>query len=220
MSYTDVVAAAYAAFTREQAPNPARTGADRCARCGTPGDRMTAVNQVVSNRFTGYHSWVNPRSTVLCDPCNWAYRHRPLRTDIHLVRRGRPKLEMLTDSDLAAVLAAPVPADIAVIVPTRPGRKHLLPDAAWGHVTAADGHLTWGHHEVETLAKMTRLRIAGFTETDLTSAVPPFRTLQTIPPADVPVVLDDWATLDPWRTAPPWWTVGLRASTPTTRTCL
>lgn len=215
MSSGDVVAAAYTAVTRRPSPASTRPGADRCARCGTPGEAMTIAEKVVSNRFTGYHGWLNPRSTVLCDPCSWGYRHRPLRTEIHLVRRERPTLETLTDSGLAAVLSAPVPTDVAVVVPARPGRKHLFPDAVWGHVTAADAHLSWGHREVQILAAMSRLRAAGFTEQHLGAAAPPFVVLRTVRHAEVPTIFADWATLEPWRSAPPWWAVGLRASTPT-----
>lgn len=219
MRSIDVVQAAHTAHLRRHPPEPglgpARTG--RCGRCGTPGDRMTAIRQVVSNRFTGYHGWVNPRSKVLCAPCTWAYQHRPLRTDIHLVRRDHPTLEQLTDDDLASVLASPIPADTAVTVPARSGRKHLLPDAVWGHITAADTHLHWGPREVETLAAMTRLRAAGFTAADLAAAAPPFKALRTVDPDDVATTLEDWAILGPWRSAAPWWTVGLRASTPIVR---
>ena len=189
MSAGDVVAAAYTVVTRLRSPASTLPGADRCARCGVPGEAMTSVGQVVSNRFTGYHGWRSPRSAVLCDPCSWGYRHWPLRTDIHLVRRDQPVLETLTDSGLAAVLSAPVPADVAVIVPARPGRKHLFPDAVWGHVTAADIHLRWGTlPEVQILAAMTRLRAAGFTEQNLRAAAPPFVVLRTVRHTEVPAV--------------------------------
>lgn len=220
MIVSDVVAAAHAAHTAgcrsclEAIPAPASPGTGRCARCGAAGE-LTAVRQVVSNRFTGYHSWIHPDGVGLCAACSWGYRHRPLRTDPHLVSRTRCTLTALTDSDLAVLLAAPVRADAAVLIPARPGRKHLIPDAEWGHVTVADANVTWGPREVDTLAAMTRLRAAGFTATDLAAPAPPFAVLRALPPDALPAVLADWGMLDPWRSAAPWWQVGLRASIPT-----
>ena len=217
MKFGDIVATAYEATSGTSTPPAAAVDGSRCARCSSPSGRMTAVQDVVSNRFTGYHSWINPRGDGLCEPCTWGYRHRPLRTEVHLVHRDRPKLETLTDAQLAAALASPIPADIAVIVPARSGRKHVFPDAEWGHVAAADANLTWRRRDADVLAAMTRLRAAGFTEANLAAPAPPFTIVQALHPTDLPAVLADWATLDPWRSAPPWWHLGLRASSHATR---
>ena len=105
-----------------------------CARCGHATTAMTPVGQVISRRFTGYESWTNLAGRHLCQVCVWVYRHRPLRSEVHIVTRSPATLQAANPSLLRQVLAAPVGADTLVIVPLRPGRKHLLPDARWGFV--------------------------------------------------------------------------------------
>ncbi|MCZ4590315.1 hypothetical protein O4328_43015 [Rhodococcus opacus] len=122
----------WAAYTAAEGAVDAIERADRasgCARCGHATTVMTPVGQVISRRFTGYESWTNLAGRRLCAVCVWVYRHRPLRTETHLVTRDPATLRTANSALLHQVLSTTVAADTAVIVPLRPGRKHLLPDA-------------------------------------------------------------------------------------------
>ncbi len=185
-----------------------------CARCGTRARDMLPIEKVVSTRFTGYHSWANRRSAVLCPACSWAYRHPPLRTEIHLVSRRHRRMMQLTPAGLATVLAEPVTADSAIVIPESNGRKHVFPDAAWGRIAALGAQIAWGSREVEVLKAMARLRRLGFSSLSLKAATPPFRRLAALGPDRFEEVLVDWSELKQWRHAAPWWTVGLRATGP------
>ncbi|NKT56302.1 hypothetical protein GS896_27460 [Rhodococcus hoagii] len=206
-----VAAAAYIAETGTS-PAPATTVGAGCGRCGFAGAVMTPVRQAVSNRFTGYGAWINPRSGVLCETCVWMYRHRPLRSEIHLVRKDSLTFEQLTEARLAKALSSPLTTDVAVIVPSRMGRKHVFDEAEWGHVATEDMRMPWLARDVEILGAMTRLRAAGFGASALAAAAPPFEGLRALPGDQWAAVFADWAALTPWRAAAPWWSVGLRAS--------
>ncbi|WP_206032253.1 hypothetical protein [Rhodococcus sp. A14] len=106
-----------------------------CARCGHATREMTPVGQVISRRFTGFESWTDLAGRRLCAVCVWVYRNRPLRTDAHVITRSPATLRAANPALLHWVLSIPVGADTAAIVPLRPGRKHLLPDARWVHVS-------------------------------------------------------------------------------------
>ena len=209
---TDVV---WAAYTAAVGPVDAATPADRtagCARCGHTTAVMFPVGQVISRRFTGFESWTNLSGRKLCQVCAWAYRARTLRVGAHIVTRGPATLRPANPALLQQVLSTTIGADTAVIVPLRPGRKHLIPDAIWGGVTVDDTRLMWAADDAGRLAVMSRLRGHGFTETMLRDNAPTYSVVHRLPADRWPQVFDDWNLLTPWRHADPWWEVGLRAT--------
>ncbi|MGV9867244.1 hypothetical protein [Rhodococcus koreensis] len=209
---TDVAWAAYtAAEGVPEIVEPAGRAAG-CARCARTTAVMIPVGQVISRRFTGFESWTNLAGRRLCQVCVWLYRHRPLRTDAHIVTRDPVTLRSANPALLHQVLSTPVDADIAVIVPLRPGRKHLLPDARWGQVNVDDTSLTWTAADADRLQVMRRLRAHGFSETLLRDHSPAYPVLSRAAADQWPQIFDDWSRLDPWRQAGPWFDVGLRAS--------
>ncbi|EKT79057.1 hypothetical protein WSS_A29244 [Rhodococcus opacus M213] len=209
----DVVWAAYTAAvgTPDVAGAPDSRAAG-CARCGLTTAVMSPVGQVVSRRFTGYESWTNLAGRRLCAVCVWAYRQRPLRTETHIVTQKPPTLTPADSTLLHQVLSTTIDPGTAVIVPLRPGRKHLLPDARWGTVTVDDAQLSWTSADAHRLAVMRRLRAHGFTERMLGDDAPPYAVLRRLPADEWPQVFDDWPRLTSWRRADPWWEVGLRAT--------
>ena len=209
----DVVWAAYTAAvgTPDVAGAP-DTRAAGCARCGQTTAVMSPVGQVVSRRFTGYESWTNLAGSRLCEVCVWVYRHRALRTETHIVTQNPPTLRSADPTLLHQVLSTTIDPGTAVIVPLRPGRKHLLPDARWGMVTVDDAHVKWQADDAARLEVMRRLRGHWFTETMLREDTPPYAVLRRLPADEWPQVFDDWPRLTPWRRAAPWWEVGLRAT--------
>ncbi|MDI9941389.1 hypothetical protein SIM91_02080 [Rhodococcus opacus] len=212
----DVVCAAYtAAVGNPTMTDPARASDDRaagCARCGRHTVVMIPVGQVVSRRFTGYESWTNLAGRRLCEVCVWVYQHRPLRTDAHIVTRDPSTLRAANPALLHQVLSTTIGSDTAVIVPLRPGRKHLLPDARWGQVTVDDTTLTWTSADADRLQVLRRLRAHGFSETMLRDETPAYPVLSRAAADQWPQVFDDWNHLAPWRQAAPWFEVGLRAT--------
>ncbi|MDV7246387.1 MULTISPECIES: hypothetical protein [Rhodococcus] len=215
MSIAADIDVVWAAYTAAVEPVDAASPDDRmtgCARCGRTTAVMSPVGQVISRRFTGFESWTNLSGRNLCQVCVWGYRHRPLRTDVHVVTRNPATLTSATPALLHRVLSTTVDADTAVIVPLRPGRKHLIPDARWGLVTVDDTRLPWQDHDAGRLAVLHRLRGHGFTETVLREDTPAYAVLRRIPADQWPQVFDDWNRLAPWRRAQPWWEVGIRAT--------
>ncbi|SED97468.1 hypothetical protein [Rhodococcus koreensis] len=205
----------WAAYTAAEGAVDAIEPADRasgCARCGRATTEMTPVGQVISRRFTGFESWTNLAGRHLCRVCVWVYRNRALRADAHIITRDPATLTPADPALLHRVLSAPVGADTAVIVPLRPGRKHLLPDACWGRVTVDDAGLKWTAADADRLAVMRRLLGQGFSEVMLRQGTPAYPVLSRLPADEWPRVLDDWCRLGPWRQAGPWFEVGLRAS--------
>ena len=183
-----------------------------CARCGRADDELVPTRDVVSKVFTGYDTWRDPSGSGLCPACTWAYRTPELRAVAHLVTFAPPCLQQLEPAALADLLSVAVPADLAVIVPLRPGRKHLLPAAVWGRVTVDDAQLPWTAADADRLAAMRRLRALGFGSRMLTEPAPVWSVLRKLPRNWVDQVLTDWAALDPWRSRPPWFDLAVRAS--------
>jgi hypothetical protein len=169
---------------------------------------------VVSRVFTAFDDWHNPSASGLCPACTWGYRAPGLRSRAHLVTEA-PQLRQLTHRGLQQLLAAAVPAHVALIVPLRPGRKHLVPEARWGRVTVEDTQLSWGAADATRLAVVRRLRAAGFGPRMLTDPAPSWSVLRHLPPADRADTLRDWAALDGWRRRRPWLEVALHATTVT-----
>lgn len=78
---------------------------------------------------------------VLCVRA-WIYRTPELRSSMHLITRD-PELCVLTSLALSELLDSPLGSDHAVVVPLRPGRKHVFPSARWGEVSVDDITLGW-----------------------------------------------------------------------------
>lgn len=193
-------------------PFPGPRASGTCARCEQPETELVPTRTVVSKTFIGYDNWSNPRARGLCPACAWAYSDDDLRKFPHLVHAQPALLKRLTGQDLAGILAAPLPADTAVIVPLHPGRKHLMPTAQWGRITIDDAHLRWTAAEAGRFAILRRLRFRGFGSRMLTEPTPPFDVLRRQDPADWPQLLIDWDHLQPWRAARPWLALAIRAS--------
>lgn len=206
--FRDVAAAAFAADGGHADP-----GEDRCARCAATSVTVSPASAAVSRTFTGFDSWKCPAERGLCAPCVWAYRTPAWRRDIHRVTTD-PGVDRLSPVKLGQILSAPLSVEVAVIVPLRPGRKHVLPHARWGEVAVDDVSLPWRSSDVALFAAVRRLRSAGFGVRDLREPSPPFQRMQTIAGRRWPAVLSDWEILAPMRPMSVWWELAMRASTP------
>lgn len=206
----DVLTAAWQACGQPRPAVPSRCGV--CARCGCVDEHLTATRDVVSKVFTGYDAWRDPSGTGLCPACTWGHRTPELRTVAHLVTLTPLCLQQLEPAALAELLSVAVPADLAVVVPLRPGRKHLFPAACWGRVTVDDAQLPWTAADADRLAAMRRLRALGFGSRMLTEPAPVWAVLRQLPRHWAGQVLQDWSALDVWRSRAPWFDLAVRAS--------
>ena len=154
----DVLGAAACAVFASPLPD----GEHGCARCGRRTGQLTPTGRVVSAKFTGFDDWVGPPTFGVCRDCAWALHTKGLRLHPLVVHRTTPSVTTATRGELAALLAGPLPLQVSVTVPLRPGRKHLLPSARWGHVTTGDATLRWGPGDAARLHAMHRLRRGGF----------------------------------------------------------
>jgi hypothetical protein len=117
-------------------------------------------------------------------------------------------------ADVAAMLQEALAPDVALAVPLRPGRKHVLPAAAWGRVTTGDACLSWTCADAARLAVMARLRRQGFGSRMLAAPAPAFGVLRRLAPDHWPQVTRDWEALRPWRERRPWLDLALRLPAP------
>lgn len=197
----------------------AASGGGVCARCSASTRELVAVAAVVSRSFTGYDRWADPTGRGLCGACTWGYSTTALRALPHLVRRNPAELSLCSRAQVVEVLkAGSLAAGVALVVPLRPGRKHLLPDAVWGRVAVDDAHLSWSGADADRLAVVQRLRRLGFGSRMLTAPAPPFALLERLPRAQWSEVMAAWARLELWRTAvSPWLSLALHVTVPTTR---
>jgi hypothetical protein len=205
----DVVRTAWAAAGR---PAAGRSRGS-CARCGGAG-RTTAVRELVSGNFTAWDGWVDPSGRGLCGPCAWAYREPCLRALPTLVRAAGPAMAHPRRGDLAGLLSCPAEPGAVLIIPLRPGRKHLLPEAQWGRVVTDDAALPWGPADVARLQAMLRLRQAGFGTRMLAAAAPAYPVLRRLPAGGRTATLADWDLLRDWRARPPWLRLAAYVTTP------
>lgn len=191
-------------------------GTDRgvCARCGV-SSTLTAVGEVVSRSFTGFDQWVEPAGSGVCPACSWVFRTPILRTANHLVTRDPVSCQQIDRGTLVALLHRALPASVAVVVPLRPGRKHVLPMAAWGQVAVDNAVLPWTAMHAGVLQVVIELRRAGFGSRMLQEPAPTFEVLQRLPQPRWASVMDAWRLLDPWR-APdnPWFSLALHLTLP------
>lgn len=198
----DVVVVAWRA---SGSPTPA--GAMRqgvCARCGLD-TLVTSTAGVVSDTFTGFDAWAHPGGPTMCAACAFAYTPR-LRSSAHQITRDPGVLEALSRTEAGCVLSGgSLSPDVAVLVPLRAGRKHLLPDARWGCVRVDDATLGWSHQDAARLRSVARLVAAGFPRGCLAEPAPPHRFLSRIPRQDWAGIFVAWDLISRWRTpASPW----------------
>lgn len=207
-----VLAAAWAA-----AGSPAAAGTmdGACARCGAAA-RLVPVRTAVSKQFTAFDRWADPCGAGLCAGCAWGYTTAALRAGAHLVTRLPPTLTAVGRAGAAGrLLAGPLRPDAALIVPLRPGRKHLLPDAPWGRVAVDDAAVPWSAGDARRLRAVRELRGLGFGSRMLAAAAPAFQVLARLPAARYGEVLGLWAELDPWRVpGSPWLGLAIHITTP------
>lgn len=210
---TTVLTTAWAAA---HSPSSSTSLTGCCCRCGVSGS-LVPVRAVVSKVFTAFDDWVKPSGHGgLCPACAWGYQHAALRSHPHLVTRAPAALVVLDRAATFDHLAGgPIDGSIAVIVPLRPGRKHLFPSAGWGRVTLDEVHLPWTVADAELLRLVARLRGRGFGTRMLTEPAPPFPVLRRLPSHEWALTMRDWDLLDPWRTQPsPWLDLALHITTP------
>lgn len=205
----DVVVAAW-----RGAGSPAGAGSDAgvCARCRLPAV-LVATAVVVSKNFTGYDGWAAPGRGGLCPACTWAYTEPALRAQAHVVHREGPHLIALQRPGLAeALLHGAMTAGCALVVPLRPGRKHVLTTAVWGRVATEGGAMPWRAGDAARLAVVARLRAAGFGPRMIRQVAPAYPVLSALPAGSVGAVLADWAALAPWRGGGAWLELALHAT--------
>lgn len=198
----DVVQAAWRSLGR---PIPAGLGfssAGRCARCDTAGPVVRA-DQVLSDKWTGWGSWLTADRPQLCMACAWAYRDPRHRRGALLVTRT-PTARRLDPAGLAAQLSVALPVDHAVALPLRANRKHVLPVAVWGAVTVDDVPVPWSARDAHRFTVTRKLRGWGFGSATLGCTVPDYRVLRRLPAGERLQVLALWPVLDPWRPVSPW----------------
>jgi len=185
-----------------------------CSRCGGRDVDLTPTRHVVSGVFTGFDGWINASGAGLCAGCSWGYRTPRLRAVAHLVLTDPPRLLELTSTQVGELLDRPLPTDAALVVPLRPGRKHLLPTAVWGRVTVDDAQLPWTAADCARLAAMRRLRARGFGSRMLAAPAPTWPVLRKLPRHWWHDVELDWALLAPWRSRRPWFDLAVQATVP------
>lgn len=195
----------YAAWTAAGTPRPAdiSTAPGHCARCGATGP-IVATSRVVTSDFSGFDGWQQPTAGGLCAACTWCYRHASLRMHPHLVHRSPAQLSALTRSQLRDQLRHPLSPDLALAVPLRAGRKHVLPNAEWGRLTIDDVHVPWVKADAARLDTVERLRRDGVTTTQLAQAAPPYKLIAAASPDDAKGYREAWSQLLPWRQRPLW----------------
>ena len=192
---TSVLQAGWVAAGRPSGTGRRREG--HCARCGDAG--LVSVVSPVSKTFTAYDEWCTPVGGT-CAACGWGYTTAAFRQVAHVITRY-PTLTEASRADLCDLLAAPIRVDQAVVVPLRPGRKHLLPVAQWGRITLDDVILDWTGDDAFRLGVVQQLRTWGFPGPSLLSLAPPFAVLRHQPKERWPQILQSWSSLGSWRAA-------------------
>lgn len=211
----NVLTAAWTATGAPVAPHaPGVAGA--CARCAEVGD-LVSVRGVISKTFTGFDDWVDPNGPGVCSACAWGYSTPALRVAPHLIVRDPAAIQELSRVEVGLLLQrGGLEPGLAVVVPLRPGRKHVLPAAEWGRVSIEDAQLPWRDRDAGLLQLVVDLRDRGFGTRMLIEPAPPFQVLQTLPRCQWAQVMRLWNRLAPWRTPDnPWLALALRVTTPT-----
>lgn len=203
----DVLAAAWTAFGR---PGEAGLPESRCARCAVMRE-VAGPGQPVSGNFSSWDEWAQPGGKV-CVACSWGYREPALRRRPLLVSCAPPQAIYPDPRSLLSLLGEPLPATLALTVPMRPGRKHLLHSAEWGRIGTGDAVLSWSAADAERLGAVIQLRADGFTGRMLSAAVPAYAVMRSLSPAGQQRALADWSALRPWRSRRPWLDLAVRAT--------
>lgn len=193
----------------------ASLGPGDCARCAT-STHLVPVRRAVSKSFTAYDAWSNPSGSGLCQACTWAYTTTSLRAGTHLIGRAPATMRPVSRSAAAEVLlAGALSAEAALAVPLRPGRKHVLPAAAWGRVAVDDVAVPWSSSDASRLRHVVELRGLGFGSRMIAEPAPPYAVLSGLDRSLWPVVLHAWRQLSPWRSPDnPWLHLALHLTTP------
>ncbi len=189
-------------------PTPGR----ECARCATAA-ATAATTKILHRGFTSVDDWKAPTSTALCPACIWCYSTAQLRSSVLKVTAAPAGLTLLTLPQLLLELGQTVRQDVAIALPSRPGRKHMLPSAAWGRVTLDEQPLTWSSADATRLNTLADLRRLGASATDLLKPVPAWKMVTMTPASARPALLSAWEDLAPWRRSPAWMTVAIIATT-------
>lgn len=208
-----------AAWRGAGCPEHGSTRLGPCACCATRSP-LAPIRSVVSKTFTGFQGWADPSGRGLCAACAWGHSNPVLRSTPHLITRDPAALLQLPRHEVGIrLVAGALNPDVAVVVPLRPGRKHLLPTAVWGRVTVDDVHLPWRTEDATRLLVVAELRSLGFGTRMLTSPAPAFHVMSSLPPAQRLHVLQMWDQLRVWRTPDnPWLPLALHITTPTKET--
>ena len=171
----------------------------RCGCCGLSGADVPA-GSVISRNFTGFDEWADPGAEVICRGCAWGFTAPDGRTAMRVVRRDPVGMAVLSPAGVRELLVCgPLPAGWALVVPLRPGRKHLLSQARWGVVTVDDARLPWGSAEVARMRVAVRLRRLGISAAALSAAAAPFGQVQGLTALARLEVLTLWPQLQIWR---------------------
>ena len=211
----DVLTAAWIGDGRPTVePSPTLEGP--CARCGTTA-ALVPARSVISKAFTAFDGWSTPNGRGLCPACAWCYDTTSLRAVAHLVTRQLPALRRMTRDDAVVLLrAGALAVDLSLVVPLRPGRKHVVPAAEWGRVSVDDVPVPWSASDAQLLEAVLELRSQGFGTRMLAEPAPPVPVLKALAPDRWARVLQLWEALGPWRTPDsPWMDLALHITTPT-----
>lgn len=216
VSVDTVLATAWTAAGRRKSTLGSKAGA--CARCGATG-RVVPVRSVLSKAFTGFEGWVDPSGRGLCGACAWGHSVGELRKVAHLVRQDPVALVAASRGEVGRILATPLGVGECLVVPLRPGRKHILPGAVWGRVCVDDAHLPWTDRQARLLGRVAWLRGLGFGSRMLAEPAPAYGVMARLDPQTWTDVLGAWAQLAEWRDSQgPWLALAVYATTPTTAT--
>lgn len=185
-----------------------------CARCGSRGPLQPTFS-VISRTFTAFDGWVQPGGPGLCLSCAWGYDTAELRATPHLVTRAAG-IRALTRRQVQSLLTAgPLSPEMALAVPLRPGRKHVLPLATWGQIATDDATIAWSTQDSLLLGVVMDLRAHGFGSRMLTEPAPPFSQLRRCHRSQWPQIMNDWTRLTPWRSpCNPWLALSLHITSP------
>ena len=186
-----------------------------CARCGREAALM-AVRAVISDQFTGFDSWLSPGRGGLCPACVWGYTTPSLRLNAQLVNRATGTYTVVDRGEVGDYLSeGGLSADVALVVPLRPGRKHVLPEAVWGRVCTENAQVGWTTRDCARLEQVRWLRGCGFGPRMLTEAAPAWSVLRRVDQKLWAQVLRAWDELAVWRIEDsPWLAVALWSSRP------
>lgn len=208
---TDVVDTAWEAIG-SPVVEPSSMTSGVCARCGRVAELVSSA-KAVSKFYRSWDVWRDPNGAGVCPACMWSFHAPLLRSVPHWIHRDPSMLVALSPADLAGRLQLPLGTDSAIVLPLRPGRRHLIHHAQWGTVTTDDGALAWTSGDARRLGDYQRLRALGLSHQQVMAPVPPFALLRKLDSVQAAEVLDVWPALDSWRACPAWAAIASRTLT-------